>query len=466
MGQLWAVVLAAGEGKRMYSNLPKVLHPICGRPMLCYILDSAAAVSGEVIVVIGHGAHLVREAMGPRWRYVIQEQQLGTGHAVLQAAALLPDEGTVLVLCGDTPLLDPSQLERLLAEHDGNAATVLTAIPPDPDGYGRVIRDENGLVLRIVEDRDASPAEKLVREINTGTYCFDLKLLKCFLPRLSTANKQGEYYLPDIPALMREQGFHTGACRIDDYRIGLGINDRNQLAEAAGLWRGRINRALMLHGVTIVDPGSTYIDYGVRVGVDTIIYPGTVIEGDSAIGSSCRIGPGAHLRDVQVQDRVSIRYAVVEESALETGVTVGPFAYIRPGCRIGPEVKIGDFVEVKNSVLGTGTKVPHLSYVGDADIHDGVNLGAGVIIVNYDGRRKHRSTIGAGAFVGCNSNLISPVEIGAGSFIAAGSTVTNDVPPGALALARAPQENRPGVAGRLLGKKTPLQESEGQEEKK
>ena len=466
MGQLWAVVLAAGEGKRMRSRLPKVLHPICGRPMLGYILDSAAAVAGDLVVVIGHEAGLVKEAVGPRWKCVVQQQQLGTGHALLQTLPHLPEEGSLLVLCGDTPLLNAGRLKQLAAAHGRNAATVASAFLPDPTGYGRIIRDESGLIQRVVEERDASLTEKKIREINTGTYCFDLKLLKRFLPRLSSDNAQGEYYLPDVLALLREQGFALGSYLIEDYRVALGINDRSQLAEAAAIWRERINRDLMLQGVSMIDPCTTYIDYGVSIGPDTVIAPNTIIAGKTKIGSSCEIGPCAHLRDAELHNGVILRHSVVEESLVESGAVVGPFAYIRPGCRIGRKVKIGDFVEVKNSVVGKGTKIPHLSYVGDADIQDAVNLGAGVIIVNYDGRRKHRTAIGNGAFIGCNSNLISPLEIGENAYIAAGSTVTDDVPPGALALGRARQENRPGVAYRLLKKTVPRQENDGTGEKK
>ncbi len=330
MGLLRAVVLAAGEGKRMCSQHPKVLHSICGRPMLSYILDSAAAVTEEVILVIGSGARAVQEAMGSRWRYVLQEQRLGTGHALSQALPLLPEEGSLLVLCGDTPLLDSGILEQLLQAHAGRAATILTTVPPDPTGYGRVIRDSAGQVRRIVEDRDASEEEKQVREINTGSYCFDLKLLKQFLPLLSTDNVQGEYYLPDLIAMLEEGGYQVGAYCLEDYRVGLGINDRSQLAQAAAILRERINGELMRQGVTMIDPAATYIDYGVKIGPDTVVWPGTVIEGNTIIGSGCRLGPGLHLRDVTLEDGVELRHAVVEKSTLETGVTARLYAHIRP----------------------------------------------------------------------------------------------------------------------------------------
>ncbi|MEW5785104.1 MAG: bifunctional UDP-N-acetylglucosamine diphosphorylase/glucosamine-1-phosphate N-acetyltransferase GlmU [Bacillota bacterium] len=465
MDQLWAVVLAAGEGKRMHSRLPKVLHQICGRPMLQYILESTMAVTEQIIVVVGHGAGSVRQELGSGWRYVFQEQQLGTGHAVACALPLMPDRGKLLVLCGDTPLLETRHLEQLLEEHSDNAVTLMTALLNEPTGYGRIIRDQNGHVERIVEEIDASPLEKKVPEINTGTYCFNLGPLKRFLPQLSADNAQGEYYLTDIIALLKEKGHKVGAYRVEDNRICLGINDRGQLAEAAALMRQRINHGLMQRGVTLIDPATTYIDYDVQIGSDTVIWPQTVIEGATKIGCACQIGPAVQLRASCLDDRVTLRQSVVEESIVETGAVIGPFAYIRPDCRIGQRVKIGDFVEVKNSNIGEGTKIPHLSYIGDADIQGGANLGAGVIIVNYDGRRKYRATIGTGAFVGCNSNLISPVEVGDGAYIAAGSTVTENVPPGALALARARQENKPGVAHRFLKKNDPVQEKGEKNEK-
>lgn len=466
MGQIWAVVLAAGEGKRMFSRLPKVLHPLCGRPMLSYIAGSAAAVAGEqVIIVTGKGSETVREAMGPRWKYALQEKQLGTGHALMQALPLLPEEGTLLVLCGDTPLLEGRHLEKLLVEHGGNAATVLTTELADPSGYGRIIRDCSGGLRGIVEESDASTGEKIICEINSGTYCFDMKLLRLFLPRLSPANVQREYYLPDIFTLMREQGLRTGICNFEEWQLALGINNRLQLAGAAAIMRERINGSLMLQGVTMIDPSSTYIDYDVVIGPDTVIMPQTVIEGRTVIGSGCRIGPAAQIIDAEIGDEVIFRQSVIEDSVIKSAAQVGPFAYIRPGSSIGSKVKIGDFVEVKNAHIGSEAKVPHLSYVGDADIGSGANLGAGVLVVNFDGRKKHRSSIGQGAFIGCNSNLVSPLEIGAGAFVAAGSTLTRNVPPGALAITRTEQKNIPGEAERLLANVPQQQEKSGAEEK-
>ncbi|HOB86123.1 MAG TPA: bifunctional UDP-N-acetylglucosamine diphosphorylase/glucosamine-1-phosphate N-acetyltransferase GlmU [Bacillota bacterium] len=336
MEQLWAVVLAAGEGKRMRSSLPKVLHRLCGRPMLEYVLDAVAELTGQILIVVGHGAEKVQETIGPRWSYVLQEKQLGTGHAVQQAMPFLPEEGRLLVLCGDTPLLEGKVLARMLQEHGSRAATVMTARVPHPAGYGRIVRRDDGSVARIVEDKDAAPAEKAIAEINCGAYCFDLRRLRQLLPRLEAANRQGEYYLTDIIAMMVAKGWPVGAFQIEDYRVGLGVNDRVHLAEAAALCRERINGRLMREGVTIIDPSSTYIDYRVQVGADTVIWPQTVIEGDTVIGAGCRIGPGAYLRQAHLSDGVAVIYSVVEESTIEEGATVGPFAHIHPGKRPPP----------------------------------------------------------------------------------------------------------------------------------
>ncbi len=461
MKKLSVVVLAAGEGKRMHSGYPKVLHPICGRPMLGYILESVSALTDCIFIVVGHGASLVQEALGSSWRYVFQEKQLGTGHAVAQALSELPEYGNLLVLCGDTPLLTSHHLQAMLETHISGGATVMTARVPDPSGYGRIIRDSRDQVTAIVEESEADFGQKAIKEINTGTYCFDLKLLAGFLSELERDNAQQEYYLTDVISLFKKHSHPVQAYLLPDYRVGIGVNDRCQLAEAAAIWRERINREHMLKGVTIIDPQTTYIDYGVEIGPETVIWPQTIIEGSCTIGSHCRIGPGVYLKQAVLGDEITIRYTVVEQSRIETGAVLGPFANIRPGCNLGRQVKIGDFVEVKNSNLGEGTKVPHLSYVGDADIGEGANLGAGVIVVNYDGRRKHRCRIEPGAFVGCNSNLISPLTIGEGAFIGAGSTIVKDVPAGSLALARAEQKIYPGRASRLIARKGTSQEDNG-----
>jgi bifunctional UDP-N-acetylglucosamine pyrophosphorylase / glucosamine-1-phosphate N-acetyltransferase len=331
MKQLHAVVLAAGEGKRMHSRLPKVLHPLCGRPMLGYILESAAELTDHVLVVVGHSASQVKAAFGESWSYILQEEQLGTGHAVLQALKYLPDEGILLVLCGDAPLLEAGHLRRLLlGQHDRQAANVLTAALPDPTGYGRIIRGQDNLIEQITEEIDASEDEKKICEINSGTYCFDLKMLKRYLPHLTTANMQKEYYLTDVIALMRRDGLEVGVYMLDDYRVGLGINNRVQLAEAASLLRKRINMKLMSSGVTIVDPDSVYIDYDVQVGPDTEILPYCIIEKSTVIGSECRIGPNTHLCNAVIKDRAVVQHSVIFDSLVESEAQVGPYAYINP----------------------------------------------------------------------------------------------------------------------------------------
>jgi bifunctional UDP-N-acetylglucosamine pyrophosphorylase / glucosamine-1-phosphate N-acetyltransferase len=327
--ELWALVLAAGEGKRMHSSLPKVIHSLCGRPMLSYILESVAELTEQILVVVGHGASHVQAALGDKWNYVLQREQLGTGHAVMQALDSLPQEGTLLVLCGDTPLLESSYLFNLQQMHNGYAAVVATTNLPVPAGYGRIIRGQNGLIESIVEEKDASAEQKRICEINTGTYCFDLKLLRHYLPLLTTDNEQKEYYLPDVTALMRRDGHAVGAYLIEDSRVGLGINNRAQLAEAASLLRRRINNSLMLQGVSIEDPDSAYIDYDVKVGVDTVIRPGCTLEKGTIIGTGCLIGPGTHLSAALINDRVVIRQSVVEDSIIENDTHVGPFALIR-----------------------------------------------------------------------------------------------------------------------------------------
>ncbi len=329
MKEVLAVVLAAGEGKRMHSRLPKVLHPLCGKRMLEYILESAAELAQQVLVVVGHGAFQVRETMGERWPYVLQEQQLGTGHAVMEALKDLPPAGTLLVLCGDTPLLEAAHLRKLVDCYRDHAAAVATAVVPDPAGYGRIVRDQKGQVQKIVEDRDASPEEKEISEINTGTYCFDLELLRYYLPRLGTDNVQKEYYLPDVVAMMRRDGYSTGAYRLDDYRVGLGINNRAQLAGAVSILQGKIKEKFMEGGVTLEDPDSVFIDLDVRIGSDTVIRPGCVIEKNTVIGDECVIGPGSHLTKATIGNQAVVLQSVVNGASIESGSEIGPFANIR-----------------------------------------------------------------------------------------------------------------------------------------
>ncbi len=327
MEHLWAVVLAAGEGKRMQSGLPKILHHLCGKPMIEYILKSAVALTSNVFIVVGHGASQVQGTIKGRWRYVMQEQQLGTGHAVLQVLDKLPEKGNLLVLCGDTPLIETSHLEHILTEHMNNDATVATTILPDPGGYGRIIRNDSGIVEGIVEDKDATGQEKKITEINTGTYCFDIEILKHYLPLLNSDNAQNEYYLTDVISLMKRDGYRTGACIIGDSRVGLGINNRVQLAEATEVLQQRINEALMVSGVTMQDPGSVYIDTDVAIGPDTIILPNCVLESGTLVGSGCRIGPNTHLSNTEVKDYAFVQHSVLFDSVVNKGEKVVPFTY-------------------------------------------------------------------------------------------------------------------------------------------
>jgi len=442
---LAAVILAAGKGTRMKSQRPKVVHEVCGRPMVEHVLRAVrGAGAQEIITVVGFGGEQVAALVREQSRVVFQREQLGTAHALLQAKeALAGFDGDILVVCGDTPLITPETLHLLVSVHKREcaAATVLTARLDDPTGYGRVIRDASGRVRRIVEQKDAGADELAVNEINTGMYCFAAQGLFETLAAVKPENAQGEYYLTDVIEACVRAGRPVAACpapRVEEIR---GINDRRQLAGAEKILRRRILDDLMLAGVTIVDPATTFVDAGVEVGPDTIIYPFTFIEGRSVIGGGCRIGPGTQLVDVKVGDGARIWNSIVCDSEIEAQCQIGPFAYIRPGCRLERGVKVGDFVELKKAVIGEGSKVPHLSYVGDAAVGRGVNIGAGTITCNYDGRKKWPTEIGDGAFIGSNTNLVAPVKVGAGAVTGAGSTITRDVPPGALGVARGHQRN-------------------------
>ena len=448
-----AIVLAAGQGKRMKSKLYKVLHPVCGKPMVGHVLDTVNKVNCErKVVVVGHGAEAVKSYLGTNAEYVLQEQQLGTGHAVKQTKALLGNEsGTTVVVCGDTPLVTPETLEALFALHetDGAAVTVLTASMNNPHGYGRVIRDAAGHVNKIVEQKDCSPEENLVQEINTGTYCFDNAKLFAALEQVTNQNAQQEYYLTDVIGILVKQGDKATAYMTSDHAESIGVNDRVALSEAESYMRARIARKHMLGGVTLIDPASTYIGADVEIGADTVIYPGTVLSGSTKIGEDCVMGPNTQIEDSIIGSGVTVKQSVLTKAEVGNNSSVGPFAYLRPDSILGQDVKIGDFVEIKNASLGDGSKVSHLSYIGDAKVGKNVNVGCGAITVNYDGYNKSITEIGDDAFIGSNVNLIAPITIGKGAYVVAGSTITHPVSENDVAIARQRQENKPGYADKL-----------------
>lgn len=458
MNNINAVILAAGEGKRMKSKYPKVSHKLCGKPMVQHVVDSVnAAGICDIVVVVGHMADSVKECIKSPVRYALQEKQLGTGHAVMCSTELIKGfNGTTLVLYGDTPLITESTLKSFISYHknSGFYCTVMTAIFEDPTGYGRIIKNSCGNIEKIVEHRDASDSEKEIKEINSGLYCFDTQKLIEALKYVKNNNAQGEYYLTDVIGVMRDQGHKVGAYMAEDNTEIMGINSRLQLSEVEGIMRRRILNRLMADGVTIIDPASTYIDAGASIGRDTVILPGTIIEGETVVGEDCEVGPYTRLTDAVIKDRVKIANSVIIKSEVRPGSKVGPFAYIRPDSVIGENTKIGDFVEIKKSTIGNGTKVSHLTYIGDSEVGENVNFGCGTVTVNYDGNEKHKTIIGNNAFIGCNTNLVAPVKVNDGSYIAAGSTITQDVPEGALAIARERQVNKEGwVAKRNLYRK-------------
>ncbi|MED1785580.1 bifunctional UDP-N-acetylglucosamine diphosphorylase/glucosamine-1-phosphate N-acetyltransferase GlmU [Brevibacillus fortis] len=453
MSKIHAVVLAAGQGTRMKSKLYKVLHPVCGKPMVQHVVDTMASMQvQDIVVVVGHGADTVRAKLGEDVTYALQEEQLGTAHAVSQAAPFLQDkEGTTFLLYGDVPLLSATTLSALLTYHEEQqaAATVLTALLPDATGYGRIVRNEAGEVLRIVEHKDATEAERAIREINTGIYCYDNRKLWKALAEVKNDNAQGEYYVTDVVSILRDAGEKVVGYEAVDPEETMGVNDRVQLSEAEAYMKKRIMTGHMRNGVTIIDPASTYIEADVKIEADTVIHPGSFLRGQTTVGADCVIGPQADLTNVDAASGVTISYSVMVDSSVESESSVGPFAYVRPGTQIGSNAKIGDFVELKNAKIGDGTKVPHLSYVGDAEIGDGVNIGCGTITVNYDGAVKHKTTVKDGAFIGCNSNLVAPVTVGQNAYVAAGSTINQDVPDNALAIARERQVNKIDYANKM-----------------
>ncbi|WP_270344878.1 bifunctional UDP-N-acetylglucosamine diphosphorylase/glucosamine-1-phosphate N-acetyltransferase GlmU [Enterococcus thailandicus] len=449
----YAIILAAGKGTRMKSKLYKVLHPVSGKPMVEHIINRVSETNpDEIITIVGHGAEQVKAQLGERSEYALQAEQLGTGHAVLQAASFLEGKkGTTLVISGDTPLLTTETLNNLFEYHQGKnaSATILTAQAQNPTGYGRIIRDHVGIVEKIVEQKDASPEEARVKEINTGTYCFDNEALFTALNKVGTNNAQGEYYLTDIIEILKEDGNTVAAYQTENFEESMGVNDRIALAKANEIMRKRINEAHMTNGVTFVDPASTYIDAGVVIGSDTVIEAGVQLQGKTVIGMDCMIGAHSRIVDSVIEDNVVITNSVIESSHVKKAADVGPFAHLRPNAEIGEGAHIGNFVEVKNAEIGNHTKVGHLTYVGDATLGEDINVGCGVVFVNYDGKQKHHTKVGAHSFIGSNSNIVAPVTIEDHSSIAAGSTITNDVPEYALAIARARQVNKEGYAKKL-----------------
>ncbi|WP_373897383.1 bifunctional UDP-N-acetylglucosamine diphosphorylase/glucosamine-1-phosphate N-acetyltransferase GlmU [Haloimpatiens sp. FM7315] len=443
-----AMILAAGKGKRMKSNMPKVLHKVCGKAMINHVIDTMRKAHIEdVSLVIGTGAEEVKKATEMKnVLYALQEEQLGTGHAVICAKDFLNDkDGVVAIFTGDAPLIKADTVEKLIQYHLDNKfkATILTSVLEDAAEYGRIIRNKNGEVEKIVEFKDCDEKEVNVKEINSGMYCFDIRSLLDSLEKLNNNNAQGEYYLTDVISILKKEGQTVGA--IDtDFEETLGVNSRVQLSEVEEIMKARINRYHMENGVTIIDPKNTYIGDEVEIAKDTIIYPGNVLEGKTVIGEGCTLYPNSRIKDSIIESSVNIQSSVILESKIGENTTVGPFAYIRPETTIGKKARIGDFVEIKKSTIGDGTKVSHLTYIGDAEVGSGCNFGCGTVVVNYDGQKKYKTIIGNNSFIGCNTNLVSPVEVKDNTYIAAGSTITKEVPEGALAIARAKQVNKEG----------------------
>ncbi|WP_430884735.1 bifunctional UDP-N-acetylglucosamine diphosphorylase/glucosamine-1-phosphate N-acetyltransferase GlmU [Fusibacter sp. JL216-2] len=448
MSQLMSIILAAGAGTRMKSKIPKVLHKVSGQTLVDHVVDAVEEIGcNHIVAITGHGREEVEEQLQSRGvKFALQAEQLGTGHAVQMAADHIGDDENVLILCGDTPLLEPASLKGLvdLMVEKNYSGALLTTFAQDPTGYGRILRNDKDEVVGIVEHKDATDEQRAIKEINPAVYCFKGDVLKKALGELDNNNAQGEYYLTDVIGIIRGYGHVIGGYAVEDASQMLGVNSRVQLHEAEQIMQSRILNKLMIEGVTIINANNTYIEKKVQIGRDTIIYPGSYITGTTTIGEDCHIGPDARIENTKVADRVEVRSSTLLDSCVDDDTKVGPYAYLRPKSTIGKNVKVGDFVEVKNSTIGDNSKVSHLAYIGDGDVGQNVNIGCGVVFVNYDGKNKNRTTVKDGAFVGCNANLVAPVTVSEGAYVAAGSTVTENVEEKSLAIARAKQVNKTG----------------------
>ena len=443
MKEFTSVIMAAGMGTRMKSELPKVVYQILGKALVQWVADvSKKAGAKDVVTIVGHKAEQVRAVLGDTCDYALQAEQKGTGHAVMQAAEQIRQKGGVIVILnGDIPLIRAETIQKAIESHcaNQNSVTVITAVLEDAAGYGRIIRDDAGYVQKIVEHKDATEAERAVLEINSGMYVFDSAALLYALGQLQPNNAQGEYYLTDTLEILRTTGKAIGAYTVEDCDEIRGINDRVQLAEAERIMQRRVNTQHMKNGVTFILPETTLVEADVEIGQDTVIGPNVLLKQGTKIGKNCNIGAGSQIIHSVLADNVEVLCSVLTDAFVDAGTHVGPFAYMRPNSRVGKNVKVGDFVEIKNSVIGDGTKISHLTYVGDADVGKRVNFGCGTVTVNYDGKKKYRTKIGDDCFIGCNTNLVSPVEVENGAYIAAGSTITDLVPEESLAIARARQ---------------------------
>lgn len=448
-----AIVLAAGKGTRMKSSLCKVMHPVCSKPMIGHIVTALEEAGVQrIVVVVGHGADSVKEYLGTRVEYALQEPQLGTGHAVMMADALKDEDGDTIVLCGDGPCIQKETILKAFEANQDYAATVVTSVLADGARYGRIVRNAEGMVEKIVEAKDCNPSQLQIKEINTGIFCFKNKLMFEGLKEIKNENAQNEYYLTDLLEIFRGHDYPVNAMVLEDSDEAMGVNDRVDLSKANAWMKAHINHKHMLNGVTLIDPQNTYIDADVVIGEDSVIYPNVYLQGKTVIGKNVTILPGSFLCNAEIADDVVIDSSRITDSKVGRYSTVGPMSHLRNECVIGEDCRIGNFVECKNTSFGDGTKCAHLTYVGDAQVGRNVNFGCGVVTVNYDGRDKFHTTIKDGAFIGSNCNLIAPVTVGENALLAAGSTITSDVADGDMGIARSRQENKIGYGTKYKNK--------------